>query len=187
MGSDPVRQDSFCDPRSLHRAWPGRGFRAGWWCWRHLEPNAKVWGREKHHRHRRLRHRVHLSEHARRPPIDILKIDRSFVSGQPSATPSVPMLEGILGMAKKLSLEVIAEGIEQPEQLTMLRNLGCRLGQGYLLARPTPAQALESMLATGGLLQVTFSSRRGVRGRQPQRGPEDVRIGVGRRGTWQRS
>ena len=69
-------------------------------------------------------------------PVDILKIDRSFVSGQASASPSVPMLEGILGLADKLSLEVIAEGIEEPEQLDLLRTLGCNMGQGYLLARP---------------------------------------------------
>jgi len=91
-------------------------------------------------------------------PVDILKIDRSFVSGQASALPSVPMLEGILGLASKLSLEVIAEGIEEPEQLELLRALGCRMGQGYLLARPAPAQVFEALLATGGLLQLGSST-----------------------------
>ena len=86
-------------------------------------------------------------------PVDILKIDRSFVSGQAFALPSVPMLEGILGLAKKLSLAVIAEGIEEPEQLDLLRALGCGMGQGYLLARPAPAHALEALLASDGLLQ----------------------------------
>ena len=86
-------------------------------------------------------------------PVDFLKIDRSFVSGQASATPSVPMLEGILGLANKLSLAVIAEGIEEPEQLNRLRTLGCHMGQGYLLARPAPAHVLEALLASGGLLQ----------------------------------
>jgi hypothetical protein len=46
-------------------------------------------------------------------PIDIFKIDRAFVSGNASGAPSVPMLEGILGLAQKLSLAVIAEGIEE--------------------------------------------------------------------------
>jgi EAL domain-containing protein (putative c-di-GMP-specific phosphodiesterase class I) len=68
------------------------------------------------------------------------------------------MLEGILGLAKKLSLEVIAEGIEEPEQLDLLRTLGCRLGQGFLLARPTAAHALEALLATGGLVQVSIAT-----------------------------
>jgi EAL domain-containing protein (putative c-di-GMP-specific phosphodiesterase class I) len=86
-------------------------------------------------------------------PVDILKIDRSFVSGQASALPSVPMLEGILGLADKLSMAVIAEGIEQPEQLDLLRGLGCGMGQGYLLARPAPASVLEALLASGGLRQ----------------------------------
>jgi diguanylate cyclase (GGDEF)-like protein len=86
-------------------------------------------------------------------PVDILKIDRSFVSGQTSATPSVPMLEGILGLANKLSLAVIAEGIEEPQQLDLLDTLGCRMGQGYLLARPASADVLEALLASGGLLQ----------------------------------
>jgi diguanylate cyclase (GGDEF)-like protein len=86
-------------------------------------------------------------------PVDILKVDRSFVSGQVSGAPSVPMLEGILGLANKLSLAVVAEGIEEPSQLDLLRRLGCGMGQGYLLARPVPALALEALLASGGLLQ----------------------------------
>ena len=51
------------------------------------------------------------------------------------------MLEGILLLADKLALAVIAEGIEAPEQLDLLRTLGCRMGQGYLLARPWPCAA----------------------------------------------
>jgi len=86
-------------------------------------------------------------------PVDILKIDRSFVSSQAAALPSAPMLEGILGLADKLSMAVIAEGIERPEQLALLRSLGCGMGQGYLLARPAPAPVLEPLLASGGLLR----------------------------------
>jgi diguanylate cyclase (GGDEF)-like protein len=88
-------------------------------------------------------------------PLDILKIDRSFVSGHVSGSPSVPMLEGILGLASKLSLEVIAEGIEKPEQLELLRAVGCSTGQGFLLARPAPPAVIEAILAAGGLLPVT--------------------------------
>jgi diguanylate cyclase (GGDEF)-like protein len=87
-------------------------------------------------------------------PVDVLKIDRAFVSGA-SGSPSVPMLEGILGLAGKLSLAVIAEGIEEPAQLDLLRTLGCFTGQGYLLARPAPAATIEALLASGGLLEVT--------------------------------
>ncbi|MCW3044663.1 MAG: hypothetical protein JWL57_2821, partial [Actinobacteria bacterium] len=90
--------------------------------------------------------------------VDILKIDRCFVSGQASTTPSVPMLEGIIGLANKLSLDVIAEGIEEPEQLDLLRTIGCHMGQGYLLARPAPPQQLEALLVSGGLLHVTAAN-----------------------------
>ena len=87
-------------------------------------------------------------------PVDILKIDRSFISGQDSSTPSVPMLEGILGLADKLALQVIAEGIEHNDQLDLLRNLGCRMGQGYLLSRPLAPTTLYDLLAAGGLLDI---------------------------------
>jgi diguanylate cyclase (GGDEF)-like protein len=87
-------------------------------------------------------------------PVDILKIDRSFVSGHSPASLSAPMLEGILGLAEKLSLVVIAEGIEDSEQLELLHTLGCPQGQGYLMARPTAAHAIQSLLASGGLIHL---------------------------------
>jgi diguanylate cyclase (GGDEF)-like protein len=93
-----------------------------------------------------------------RLPVDILKIDRSFVSGPASAEPAARMLEGILVLANKLALPVIAEGIEAPEQLELLRSLGCRMGQGYLLGRPASAVAIESLLAAGGLLSVNSTA-----------------------------
>jgi diguanylate cyclase (GGDEF)-like protein len=91
-------------------------------------------------------------------PVDILKVDRSFISGEASGPRSVPMLEGILGLADKLSLTVIAEGIEDAEQLDLLRTLGCKMGQGYFLGRPASADVVESLLAAGGLLHVTGRS-----------------------------
>jgi diguanylate cyclase (GGDEF)-like protein len=86
-----------------------------------------------------------------RLPVDLLKIDRSFVSGATGDAPSVPMLEGIHGLADKLSLAVIAEGIETAEQLDLLRTLGYRNGQGYFLARPAPPAAIGVLLAAGRL------------------------------------
>jgi EAL domain-containing protein (putative c-di-GMP-specific phosphodiesterase class I) len=68
------------------------------------------------------------------------------------------MLEGILGLAGKLSLAVIAEGIEEPAQLDLLRDLGCFTGQGYLLGRPSPPAVIEALLASGGLVEVTERS-----------------------------
>jgi diguanylate cyclase (GGDEF)-like protein len=93
-----------------------------------------------------------------RLPVDILKIDRSFVSGPASTEPAGRMLEGILVLANKLALPVIAEGIEAPEQLDLLRSLGCRMGQGYLLGRPASAVAIESLLASGGLVTVNTTA-----------------------------
>jgi diguanylate cyclase (GGDEF)-like protein len=89
-------------------------------------------------------------------PVDIVKIDRTFVSGQASIAGSAPMLEGILGLAGKLDLMVIAEGIEEPEQLELLRSLGCRMGQGFLLGRPGSAEALEPLMVSSGLLSTVL-------------------------------
>jgi diguanylate cyclase (GGDEF)-like protein len=82
-------------------------------------------------------------------PVDILKIDRSFVSGHGARPRSVPILEGIIDLAHKLSLGLIAEGIEEPEQLDLLRRLGCPLGQGFLLARPASPEEVTALLASG--------------------------------------
>jgi EAL domain-containing protein (putative c-di-GMP-specific phosphodiesterase class I) len=88
-------------------------------------------------------------------PVDILKIDRSFVSGHAAGPASRPMLEGIVGLADRLGLAVIAEGIEEPEQFDLLAALDCAMGQGYLLSRPMPADALGAILASGEILQVS--------------------------------
>jgi EAL domain-containing protein (putative c-di-GMP-specific phosphodiesterase class I) len=64
-------------------------------------------------------------------PVDILKIDRAFVSGQDGGIPSAPVLRTVVALAEHLTLEIIAEGIEQPEQSAALRAPGCPLGQGF--------------------------------------------------------
>jgi EAL domain-containing protein (putative c-di-GMP-specific phosphodiesterase class I) len=69
-------------------------------------------------------------------PIDIIKIDRSFVMDQEGKTDS--MLEAIVTLGHNLGLGIIAEGIEQPSELERLRRLGHMAGQGYLFARPMP-------------------------------------------------
>ena len=77
----------------------------------------------------------------RRLPISLLKIDRSFIidltSPDESAT-SQALVRAIIAMAHSLSLKVIAEGVETPEQLTCLRELECDVIQGYLISRPLP-------------------------------------------------
>lgn len=68
-------------------------------------------------------------------PVDQIKIDRSFIQGLPDAS-SVSLVQGILALAAKLDVEVIAEGVETTEQLDSLRTSGAVLAQGYLLGRP---------------------------------------------------
>ena len=79
-------------------------------------------------------------------PIDVLKIDKSFVDGVTSSEQQLALVEGIIGIAKKLNLEVIAEGIEADAQREMLVNMGCRYGQGYLLAMPGDASHAEALI-----------------------------------------
>ena len=88
-------------------------------------------------------------------PADILKIDRAFLSGLPGDAPAAAMLEGILEVARKLDLAVIAEGIEHTGQLDLLRSLGCDMGQGFLLASPSPSPVLEALLASGAASAAT--------------------------------
>jgi diguanylate cyclase (GGDEF)-like protein len=82
----------------------------------------------------------------RQLPVDFLKIDRSFVAGTSPDTRN-PLLEGIIGLARHLGLQIIPEGIEQPAELAQLRALGCHLGQGFLMSRPVAPEAIESLLA----------------------------------------
>ena len=75
-----------------------------------------------------------------------VKIDRSFVSGAEHDAGAQALVRAIIGMAQALGLEIVAEGVETQEQSTWLRGLGCHLQQGYLFARPMPAQALPGFL-----------------------------------------
>jgi diguanylate cyclase (GGDEF)-like protein len=81
-------------------------------------------------------------------PVDILKIDRSFISGLPADRASVTLVSSIIGLASAFNLAVVAEGVETPGQLELLRRLRCNFSQGYLHSRPVPAADLERMLAT---------------------------------------
>jgi diguanylate cyclase (GGDEF)-like protein/PAS domain S-box-containing protein len=79
-------------------------------------------------------------------PIDVLKIDRSFVSRLGGAQAHLAIVEAIIALARGLDLGVTAEGIETEEQLTQLCALGCDHGQGYYFARPLAAEAASELL-----------------------------------------
>ena len=71
-------------------------------------------------------------------PIDMVKIDQSFVSGLPDDRRGAAMVESLLTLGRRMGIATVAEGIERVDQLNVLADLGCRLGQGYLLGRPGP-------------------------------------------------
>ena len=73
-------------------------------------------------------------------PIDVLKMDKSFVDGIAVSGQRRALAEGIVQIARTLQLEVVAEGIESEVQRDLLIAMGCQFGQGYLLARPMPAR-----------------------------------------------
>jgi diguanylate cyclase (GGDEF)-like protein len=85
----------------------------------------------------------------KRFPIQLLKIDRSFVQGLPHNPDDVAIATAIISMAHSLHLEVVAEGVETPEQAEFLRRAGCEKLQGYLFSRPQPAAQIPALLAHG--------------------------------------
>ncbi len=87
-------------------------------------------------------------------PIDALKIDRSFVASLEEGNERGAVLQAIFAMAAALGLEAIAEGVETTGQLRQLRDLGCRWVQGFVIARPLPADRVLAFIAE----QATLSS-----------------------------
>lgn len=81
-------------------------------------------------------------------PVDIIKIDPSFVAGLGSDETLTLLTRTIVRLGSDLGLAVVAEGIERPEQLDLLREMGCPRGQGFLVARPMAAQRVESLVRT---------------------------------------
>ena len=88
-------------------------------------------------------------------PIDVLKIDRTFVDGLPSGEQDAQIARAIIAMAHSLNLAVIAEGVETQDQLEFLREHGCDEVQGYLFGRPMPAHLLVKQLQAYGFKLAT--------------------------------
>ena len=81
-------------------------------------------------------------------PVDLLKIDRSFISGLPDDPASVALVSSIVGLASAFQLTTVAEGVETLQQFELLRRLRCSHSQGYLHSVPVAARDLEQLLMT---------------------------------------
>jgi diguanylate cyclase (GGDEF)-like protein len=79
-------------------------------------------------------------------PVDVLKIDRLFVEGIDDEDKSSPFISTIVSLGQSLGLDMIVEGIETSEQFERVRNLGCRLGQGFYFAKPLEAKRADELL-----------------------------------------
>nr|WP_268797945.1 bifunctional diguanylate cyclase/phosphodiesterase [Pseudomonas sp. BSw22131] len=87
-------------------------------------------------------------------PIDVLKIDRTFVDGLPSGEQDAQIARAIIAMAHSLNLAVIAEGVETHEQLEFLREHGCDEVQGYLFGHPMPPEQFEAQFSNDALFML---------------------------------
>ena len=82
-------------------------------------------------------------------PVDMLKIDKSFIDGTADGGRGTALLHSIIDLGRVLNLEVVAEGIEHPEQAEVLHRSGSHLGQGFFYAVPASPEDLEDLMARG--------------------------------------
>ena len=80
--------------------------------------------------------------------VDTIKVDRSFVSRLGTDEPGAELVRVIVALAHHFGMDVVAEGVETPEQFTLLQDLGCEYAQGYYLSKPVDAAAAERLIAT---------------------------------------
>ena len=78
--------------------------------------------------------------------INYLKIDKSFVRNMKVDVGSLAIVKAIIALAKNLNMEVIAEGVEEQSQLTLLREIGCDCAQGYFFSQPLDPEAAQKWL-----------------------------------------
>jgi EAL domain-containing protein (putative c-di-GMP-specific phosphodiesterase class I) len=85
--------------------------------------------------------------HLQRFPMDIIKIDKTFVDGLGENGEQIRLVEGIIELAHGLHLQTVAEGIERPEQAALLRDMHSELGQGFHFSRPLPIRDMDAILS----------------------------------------
>jgi EAL domain-containing protein (putative c-di-GMP-specific phosphodiesterase class I) len=83
-------------------------------------------------------------------PVDIIKIDPSFVAGLGHDQTLTLLTRTVVQVGRELGIQVVAEGVEDPVQLQLLREMGCGYGQGFLVGRPMAAPGIESLFGQGG-------------------------------------
>jgi diguanylate cyclase (GGDEF)-like protein/PAS domain S-box-containing protein len=92
-------------------------------------------------------------------PVDVLKIDRSFVHGLSTGTQDQALVQAIMSLGDVMQLDTVAEGIEEEGELSRLRDLGCRLGQGFFFSKPMTAGEISKSMNMGGRMRVPVSSQ----------------------------
>lgn len=100
-----------------------------------------------------------LDQIRRLPPVDTLKIDRSFVEDLGRRPAANAIIGAVVGMANALNLDVVAEGIERKDQLEALQAMGCKLGQGFYFSRPTSPEEIIRMLRGPGRDELVLGGR----------------------------
>jgi diguanylate cyclase (GGDEF)-like protein/PAS domain S-box-containing protein len=85
--------------------------------------------------------------HLQRLPVDMLKVDRSFVAALEAGGKSRELLQAIVSVGRSLSLAVVAEGIEAHDQMATLQEMGCEMAQGFLVGKPSPAEVAEGLFS----------------------------------------
>jgi len=93
-----------------------------------------------------------LSQIRELPPVDVIKVDRSFTAGLGDNAPDTAVVTAVLGLARSLRVTAVAEGVETADQLSRLRRLGCDVGQGFYFARPQPPEEVAQLLAKGSVV-----------------------------------
>ncbi len=87
-----------------------------------------------------------------RCPVDVLKIDKGFVQTITAADPDAPVVAALMSLARRLDMEVVAEGVETAFQGGLLRRLGCDLAQGYFFSPPVDVASIDDLMRTPALL-----------------------------------
>ncbi len=98
--------------------------------------------------------------------VDILKLDMKFIQNETAKPANQSILNDIVNMAHRLSLKVVAEGVEQKDQVDRLRTIGCDYVQGFFFARPMPAPEFERLLSADGVCAPSGAGSPGIAGTQ---------------------